>query len=175
MNYSEFERKIVKSDVRRLAKIRNSWGVKDAYRKVRKESWQGVGQPIDESIYYAIIRKVNGFLADEIAKGNDVIFPFGMGKLELRKFETKAYFKGDQVRVNYPVDWKSTLKLWYEDDEERKKKTLVRFHTPFVYTVKYCSKKANYPNKSFYQFSLNRFIKRALKNNIEKGAVDTLW
>ena len=41
-----------------------------------------------------------------------------------------------------------------------------------IFKVHYNKSKADYTNKSFYQFNANRELKKALKRNIKDGKVD---
>ena len=156
-------------------KVRNSFGVYDAYKIVRRNNWFDIGRPLKEHEFYAVIRGVNKLLAENIANGDTVVFPSQMGKLELRKYPKGVSFEGGQLKNTYPIDWKSTNQLWAEDKEEKLKHTLLRYESPMVYHVKYCKEDATYENKTFYQFTLNRFIKKKLKENISDGKIDTLW
>jgi hypothetical protein len=156
-------------------KITGSWGIYDAYKHIRKNHWYNIGRPLKEGEFYAIIRGINDLLAENIANGKTVKFPKKMGVLELRKHKAGAFFVDGKLKINYPPDWSETLKLWYEDEEARRNKTILRLENPWVYSVKYLRFPATYENKMFYQFQLNTFIRRALKDNIKQGKIDTLW
>lgn len=155
-------------------KIRNSWGVYDAYKAIRKHGWYNIGRPLKEKEFYGIIRQINDLLAEELANGNTIVFPEGMGILELRKSKRGVSIVDGKLKITYPVDWSKTLRLWYEDEEARKKKLLLRREHEYIYRVKYNKFRATYNNKSLYEFTLNRGIKLALKDNIEQGKVDCL-
>lgn len=156
-------------------KIRNSLGVYDIYKIIRKNHWYDIGRPLKEHEFYTIIRSVNKLLAENIANGEDVAFPERMGKLKLIKYPCGVEFIDGKLKNTYPIDWASTKKLWEEDEEEHQKHTLIRYETPVIYRVRYCKEDATYENKTFYQFKLNQFIKKALKQNIITGKTDTLW
>lgn len=156
-------------------KVHNSFGAYDCYKLMRKNHWYDIGRPVLEKEFYAIIRGINDLLAENISNGETVHLPQRMGKLELRKFKRGVYLKDGKLKVTYPIDWLSTHKLWYEDEEAKKQKVFIRFEEPYVYHVKYCNHDAVYENKMFYQFDLNTFIKRALKKKIKSGKTDTLW
>jgi hypothetical protein len=156
-------------------KVRHSWGVYDSYKYIRKKGWYNIGHPVKEKDFYAIIRNVNKLFAHELSEGHTVIFPFKMGRLELWKGKRGVSIVDGKLKITYPVDWNETLKMWYEDSETRKNKTLLRMENPYVYHLKYCKGEAVYNNKCFYEFALNRFIKRALSANIQEGKVDTFW
>lgn len=159
----------------RKFKIGNSFGIYDVYKHIRKKGWYNIGRPLKEHEFYTIIRQVNLLLAESIADGETVLLPEKMGKLELRKYKRGVYFKDGKLKNTYPIDWKSTNRLWTEDKEAKEKNILIRFETPLLYHVKYCKEDATYENKTFYQFRLNTFIRKALKQNIIKGKTDTLW
>lgn len=175
MKYETFRDTITKKNCPKKAKISNSWGVYDAYKHIRKHQWYDIGRPLKEHEFYTIIRKVNNLLAKELAQGNPVIFPFRMGILELRKRPAGVSIVDGALKNTYPIDWDSTLRLWFEDEEAKKDKTLLRHEAPNVYYIKYNKFKANYENQCFYEFQLNRFVKLALKENIKKGKIDALW
>ena len=173
--FQEFYTEVCKKYGEKKMKITNSLGVKEVYQRMRKNHWYDIGRPVKEKEYYGIIRKVNLLLADNIAKGETVTFPARMGKLELRKTEKGVKIVNGKLRVNYPIDWAKTLRLWYEDEEARQAKTLVRNESGVLYHVKYCKWDATYDNKVFYQFQLNRFASKALQKNVREGITDTLY
>lgn len=175
MDYNEFANKIRKTRGPKKMKVTSSWGVYDAYKHIRKQGWYDIERPLKEHEFYSIIRGVNNLLAEEIVKGNTVAFPYRMGKLELRKHKVGVSIEKGKLKNTYPIDWDKTVKLWYDDEEERKKKTLVRIENTTSYYVKYDKRKSTYENKNFYQFVLNQSVKRALSKNISKGKIDTLW
>lgn len=175
--FEEFRKKTLRLEGKghKNFKVRGSFGVYDVYKIIRKNHWFNIGRPIKEKDYYKTIRSINKYLAENIANGKTVVFPAKMGKLELRKIETGVSIVDNKLKITYPVNWKETLKLWYNDKEAKEAKTLIRDEEPFVYRVKYCKATANYENKIFYKFDLNQFIQKALKENIKNKKVDTLW
>lgn len=159
----------------RKYKITNSWGIYDAYKAIRKNHWYDIGRPLKEHEFYVIIRSINKQLAENIISGETVVFPEQMGKLELRKYPKGVSFVNGKLKNTYPIDWKRTNQLWADDEEERKKHTLLRYESPIVYCVRYCKEDATYENKTFYQFRLHQKLRRRLKDNIIEGKTDTLW
>lgn len=157
------------------AKVRGSWGVYNALKHIRKHGWYDIGRPVTEKEFYAIVRGVNKLLAEELANGQTVKFPMHMGVLELRKFQRGVSLVDGKLKNTYPIDWHSTLLLWEQDEEAKKKKIRLRHENEWVYHIRYNRWRAKYENKSFYRFDLNTFIKRALSRNIKQGKVDTLW
>ena len=175
MDYKEFNTKLKKGDQKKQAKVRNCFGVYDIYKYIRKNGWYDIGRPLKEHEFYSIIRNVNRLLANEIANGNEVSFPWHMGRLEIRKSSVGVSLVDGKLINTYPIDWGSTMRLWYEDEESRNNKTLLRFEDKYAYSVRYNKFHANFENKSFYEFATNRFLKLALKENIKQGKIDTLY
>lgn len=176
MDYKEFNTKLKKGDQKKIARVRGSFGVYDCYKEIRKNQWYDIGRPLKEHEFYSIIRSINRLLANEIANGNEVTFPCHMGKLELRKDIRGVSIIDGKLINTYPVDWGSTMRLWYEDEEARNNKTLLRYENKYDFHVRYNKFRANFENKTFYEFDTNRFIKLALRNNIKQGKItDTLW
>ena len=176
--WRQFRNSIVNKDVKgnKKFKVSGSWGIYDAYKLIRKNKWYDIGRPVKEKEFYAIIRHMNNLYADKIAKGYTVHFPCKMGKLELRKEQRGVFIdeKGN-MKITYPVDWHETLKLWFEDPEARSQKLLIRRNSKCVYRVHFNKYNATFNNKLFYEFTLNRFIKKKLKHYINNGLIDTIY
>lgn len=178
MNHKNIEYGLFKSSIQHLQddrthKITNSLGNYDAYKYIRKNKWFNIGRPLTEHEFYQIIRRINNYLAEKLVNGNDVIFPNRMGRLELRKRNSLPVInKNGNLKVTYAIDWDSTLKLWYEDEEAFNKKTLVKLPEKNIFRVKYNKDTANYENKSFMEFQVNRDIKTRLKQKIKNNEID---
>jgi hypothetical protein len=157
------------------AKVRDSWGVYDALKFIRKNGWYDIGRPVTEKEFYAIIRGINKYLAEDIANGQTISFPKRMGVLELRKFKKGVSFVDGKLKNTYPIDWHNTMLLWEQDEEAKKRRIILRHENEWVYQVRYDSWMAMYEHKKLYRFALNTFIKLALSKNIKQGKVDTLW
>lgn len=172
MTYKEFKSEIQNISNSRKHKITNSIGVYSAYKWIRKNKWLNIGRSITEHEFYSIIRKVNNYLVNSFLQGNDIKLPYRMGRIELRKYDAKIKFDGDKIKTNLPIDWDRTLKLWYKDEESYKNKTLVKVEEKEIFKVYYNRQLANYNNKSFYEFNINRDVKRRLKCIIKNNNID---
>ena len=172
-SYKDFKSVIQGLQNTRTHKVTNSLGSYDAYKYIRKNKWFNIGRPLTEHEFYQIIRRINNYLAEELINGNDVIFPNRMGKLELRKRNSLPVIdKNGNLKVTYAIDWDNTLKLWYEDEEAFNNKTLVRLPERNIFRIKYNKNIANYNNKSFMEFQVNRNIKVRLKQKIKNNEID---
>ena len=172
-DFSQFSGKI--TGKKKIHKVTNSWGIYAIYKHIRKNRWYNIGRPLKEGEFYSIIRRVNELIAENIANGISFKMPERMGTLELRKSEVGVSFVNGKLRNTYIIDWNKTLKLWFEDEEARKNKTLLRNEDKWLYHVVYNKRDATYENCSFYEFTLNNFLKKALSDNIKQGKTDALW
>lgn len=171
-SFSEFRKKVLKVDRPRTHKVRNSNGVYSAYKWIRKNKWLDIGRPITEHEFYSIVRQINNCLANNLLLGETISLPCGMGEIELRKVPTRIATINNKVVNTMPIDWDSTLRLWYTDKEAYNNKILVKLREKEVFRVIYNKIKANYRNKSFYGFSLNRKLKDSIKKRIKLGLLD---
>lgn len=174
MDIKEFMTSTKKARGKRVHKARNSWGVKDAFHFYRRTRPKDHKYVLTECEYLSIIRKTNNILKQLLIQGEEIQLPEKMGKLELRKRQTSIQFKDGKLKTNLPIDWDSTLKLWYEDELSYKNRKLIRQESREVFKVFYNKYRADYPNKSFYKFNVNREIKKGLKYKIENGEIDSL-
>lgn len=170
--FSEFLNHVKKVNKSRTHKIRNSYGVYDGFKYYRKNKPKGDKYILTESQYFAIIRKINKSLSDLLISGEDINLPLSLGRLEIRKYNSSISLDGDKIKTNLPIDWCKTLKLWHEDSESYRNKTLVRFEEREIYKIYYNRNVANFANKSFYQFNINRELKKRLKQSIKDGKLD---
>lgn len=168
----DFRRAILKIDGPRKHKVTNSNGVYDAYKYLRKNKWFDIGRPLTEHEFYTIVRQVNNYLADELLHGQDIVLPHRLGRIELRKYDVRMSIKDGKLVTNLPIDWDRTLKLWSEDEEAYKERTLVKVEEKEIFKVFFNRRTANFQNKSFMEFEVNRDLKRGLKQKIKSGAID---
>lgn len=172
MNFNEFRKSTLKLNDKRHHKIKNSIGVRDAYRWLQQNKWPGINQPVSEKEFYKIIRSVNTLITQEIIEGRDVKFPQRMGQLEVRKYTTYVKIDNGQIKTNRGIDWDKTLKLWYEDEEAKDNKILVKKEDFEQFTIFYNKSFANYNNKTLYQFKPNRALLLAVKQAGKEGKID---
>ena len=172
MEFENYLKEVKKVNKKRHHKVTGSYGSKDAffyYRKIKPNDSKYV---LTDSQYLRIIRLINDQLRLDLIEGKDVILPEKMGRLELRKTASKISFVDGKIKTNLPVNWEATLKLWYDDPVSKNKKRLVRHENVDTFKIRYDKVNANYNNKSFYEFSINRVIKLGLKKNIKLNKIE---
>lgn len=171
-NLNEFLNSLKKVKEPRKHKVNNSVGVYDCYKWLRKNKWLNIGRPLTEHEFYSIIRGVNEDLARSFILGEDIKLPCRMGRIELRRYDAKISFDGNKIKTNLPIDWDTTLKLWYEDEEAYKNKTLIKMEEKILFKVYYNKQLAKYNNQSFYEFTVNRDLKKRIKVMIKEGILE---
>lgn len=171
-SFEEFRKQLLKVSEPKNYEITNSLGVYDAYKYIRKNKWFDIGRPLKESEFYKIIRTVGKVMADNLSRGEDIILPYRMGTLEVRKRKPKIELIDGSLKTTLPIDWKATHQLWYEDEEAKQNKILIRRNENWVFRIRYNKTYALYNNKDFYSFAVNRGIKLKLKENIKEGIID---
>ena len=173
MTTIQFEDRVLKRHRNKNFKISHSNGTKQAWRWIKKNKWLNIGQPITERQFGYIIKKINGYLVSKLLNGSDIHLPLGMGKIELRKYKSKIRIQNNKVVTNLPVDWKRTIDWWKKDSEAYKNKCLLRHETKMLFSIHYNKKRATYKNKNFYQFIINRRVKKLLSDKIKNNEIDT--
>lgn len=172
MDLQEYRKEVLKVDKPRKTSISNSWGVYDAFKYYRKNKPKDKKYVLSESQYFAIVRRTNLLLVEELFNQNDIVFPYSMGRLEVRKTIPRVYIDNGKIKSTYPIDWDGTIRLWYEDQESRKKKTLLKKKEKAVFRIVYNKSKAFYTNKDYFEFKVNRPLKLALRDVILQGDFD---
>lgn len=171
-SWMEFRTLISKAKEKRTHSIINSYGIRDAYIWLRKNKWLKLKKPISEHEFSQIIKTVNRHLAEKLLKGNTISLPYGMGDLEVQKYDLQFWIQDNKMRTNAPIDWDSTLRLWYEDEEARANKTLIRNEDKEHIKIVYKAWKATYKNKSFFKWYPNRDLKNELSKKFRRGNID---
>lgn len=175
MIYTEFLEEVQKKRTHKKMKVTNSFGMKKIFNSIRENNLYSNTGLFNISTLGAVVSRVNRIIAKAISDGETVKFPYRMGRLELQKQKRGVRIVDGKLHITYPVNWNKTMKLWYEHPEEREKKTLIRSEIPYFFKVFYNKYDANFNNRKYYGFTLNRFIKRALRDNINNSKIDSLW
>ena len=156
-------------------KVKTHYGMKDYFNFYLKKP--GV-KKVSRTVYGEVIKEFNGHVRDRLSmKGAGYIFPFRLGKIELRKVKTEVKIGDDgEIINNLPINWRETRKLWNESPKAKERGVKIRFtneHTEgHTFRIFYIRSKANYKNKSIYKMQFNRQMKRQLSQSIFAGRID---
>lgn len=151
--------------------IQSDYNTPDYYKHYKSKHCSGdvtSKYHVTGSQYTRILKKFFQLVIEEkVYKGEEFIFPYNMGKLFIRKVESKVRLDKEGRLVNHlPVDFGATRKLWRENPEAAEKKILIRHlnkHTNgFVFKFIYNKEKARFKNKTAYRFEPIRKHKRNL-------------
>jgi len=160
---------------KRNHKIKSDYGISDYYKRYKKKNGENA---VSKATYCAIVKDFNSHVRKKMSlKGTEYVFPFRLGKMELRKVKTEVKIDEDGNIINkLPVNWKETNKLWKENPAAKEKGIKIRYtneHTNgYTFKIFYLRSKANYNNKSMYQMQFNRDMKRTLSKSIFQGKID---
>lgn len=150
-------------------------GSRDAWKWVRKNRWTALnGNTCSSTLYAAIINDINEMLVERLLEGHPVDFPYQMGTLQLISFDPVIRNKNGKITNNYIVDWKKTLKCWYEDGEMREKKVLVKRIQKKIVRIQYSKEKAKFKFRKYYNFRLNRSLVKLLGKRVANTKMNTL-
>lgn len=174
MSYQEFLREIQKKGSK-AHKISHCYGARDAWKWVRKNNWKSLGNnKCESSLYGAVISRVNQLLAEKVLEGHTLELPHQMGTFVLAAAPSAVSFEEGKMKDNYRVDWQKTLAYWYEDEEAKKSKSLIKRVQKYIYFIRYSKHKARYRNQKYYDFRINRSLVRALGKKADNEKLKVL-
>lgn len=141
------------------------------YRKIRPQEKEFV---LKDKEYLSIIREMNNLVVDYLVENKSIRLPAGFGKLEIIKTETKSWIDDTGKFISSKkIDMNSTFKLWYEDEESRLNKTLVRHDDEFIFRIKYPQNGRMYKYNGYFSIRFNRQLRHKLMLSIKTGNYDT--
>lgn len=170
MDYNEFRLKTLKAVGKKNFKVSNSCTLRTIYRALYKDNI--IPREMTEHQFSSIIKEMHKCYIHHFLRGSDIVFPLNMGRIELKKYHTGVKFEDGKLKTNYPIDWKRTLQWWYEDDNARTQKKLLRKEARTVFRIMYNKARAKYNNKSFYRFTPARSFKKVLREKINNNEID---
>ena len=171
----EFDYKLKKRNQPRKQRIWRSWRVQDFYKWLRRRKWKDVGERLTEEMVYALTRDIFKAIANKISYGETLHLGQGLGKIEIVKRYGNPKNKGSR----YGVDWKKTIKLWYEDKEAMEKRTLVRIVEREIFRITYNKNIRNTRSMScstlpYIMLYPNRTLKLEISKHIKEGSLDAV-
>lgn len=171
-DYIDFTNQLLKRSGEKKFKATNSITMRQIYRDLVKTKVLHGDLFISEFLFNKIIRGMNLIILNKLLSGHSVKLPHRMGSLEIIKVNKGAKYKNGKLVITYPINWGETLKLWYNDEEARQNKLLIRFQNKEVFKVIYNKRKANYNNKIFMEFLPSRMFKIKIKDKANNREID---
>lgn len=133
-----------------------------------------IANPVSIKLYLQLTSEYNKFLMEKVLSGKEITLPSRMGTLSIVGREQQLKFDEEGNIKGLAPDWVKTKKLWDENEKAKEQKKLVyhmNSHTDnFRYKFLWCKKNLLVENKTLYSLRLTRTNKRAVHNNIIKGA-----
>lgn len=172
MTLEEFRK--LKANPEHKYSVNNSYGVYDYYKYYRHNRPKDRSYyKMNEAQYYKLIRTVNEYLVDLLFQNAQVVFPDKLGELAIVKSPAKVTIKDGKIKTNRPINWDATIRLWFEDPDAERKKTLIRWDTTEVLGIDYRKNEAYFRNRPYYDFQVIRRIKQRLSSLLAESAFDT--
>lgn len=134
---------------------------------------------LPEGVDYKAWRKITtalaSVMADDVLNGLIVTLPRKMGLISLRRKPRVVKIGEDgKPKVNTPVDWGATVKLWSEDEDARLRKVMVHHDSRNVYSIMYTKEGSAFLYDNRVSFKPVRTLKLRLKERLKDGELDCL-
>lgn len=148
-------------------KVKVHYGMTDYYKYYCKNT----ENPVSRLQFNKVITSFNEKIVDLIINEGLEFTPVTLQMtLCIRKSQRIPRIKDGKLINTSPIDWKTTTKLWEEDEEAREKKILIKFlnnHTSKnVFRIKLLKSGNAYLNKKLYRFKACRLFQRSLSARI---------
>ena len=172
-DYKEFSIVTKKAKQSHYFSVSNSYGLTDYYKYYTQHSKFSRPEKLSRETFKSLIATINNKLAEQFVLGEDIKFPNRMGTLEPRKkIRTVRLKKSGAVFCTAPVDWKQTYELWFEDEEAKEQKILVRREDKEYCVINYNKRNTKYKNYFFYRFIITRGVYTKLVQNLQSKKID---
>ena len=158
LNSKEYDTAIRKAGQIHEYGINNSYGIRDYYWNYRKK----FKATISEQLFSSIVDAMFVAMIDELKEDRYVVFPKGFGFLKTEYCKSYVELKNDKLKVHNIVDWYSTIKLWYEDEEARNQKLLLYKEKTMAKFVKYSKQGNGFKNKRYLCLDIKRSVTKIL-------------
>lgn len=184
-SFKEFDRRVRRldemSDYLKVHPFTKVYTQREIFRHLQKmRTKDGRGRyKYDEQTFMKVIKTLNTRLKEMVLEGLMVYLPCGLGTLNLEERSVRLMkYSNASGRQRYKptgcIDWDATKKLWYNDDETERDRTVVWFNTrgDKVYRIRYRRLGLGKATKNivFYKFRPMRSFKRKIKD-VEKSKV----
>lgn len=165
MTFEEFDKQIRRVNDKRNTYLPTGYTMRSAYRWYRKAHKDGM----TEKLYDAVIKAVNIRVAEKLYRGEKFKIPHRMGYMELRKVNHRLVRKNG--RIVTLINWPATHKLWYDDEEARERKALIRYEESISYRIYYNKFQCNCDNIKFYDLHVIRPLRKKIRRGMEEGDI----
>ena len=106
-----------------------------------------------------------------VFRGLEYEFPAKMGSISIIATKQIPFFMEDKLVATKPIDWKSTFKLWKEDEDAKRRKLFVRFTDEYIYRFLYKKHPFATSNCWVMKIRASREHKQKLKQLIEENKI----
>lgn len=161
------------TNIRTAGKIKTDFGIKDYYKYYCEHSKNPKSKELFDKVVYSFNKEIVNSI---INNGLDYTPVKAKFTFCIRKNKRSIKLKDNIVVNTHPIDWKTTMKLWEDDPEAKKRKLLIRFlnnHTSkYVFRILMLKYTNNYLNKRFFRYKPPRSFQRTLAKRILNPDLD---
>ena len=169
LNFHDYDIQLRKVKEKKNKKYTNSYTTRDIFYIIQKNIKK---LNITIETFSKIVKSINQRIAEKVIDGETVYLPSGMGRLSIGKSQVKIIKINGKYASTGIVDWKSTKKLWYEDEEAARDKIVIYFNQvkDDIFRFQYSKRNCRVKNLRYYVFRPHRKVKIQMKyidkNNI---------
>ena len=109
----------------RKPSVTGAYKISNIYHLLKRNG--SVPKHISLKQFGQIIRTMGKNLMKLVMDGYIVRLPANMGEIGVVQQKPKVRFVDGVVKTGQMIDWGTTVKLWSEDEEARRDKTIVRY------------------------------------------------
>lgn len=152
---------------RTKGKISRDFGMKDYYTYYKNT----VKNPQSAQKFNKIVSEFNKRIMYSIINDNLEFSPIKTQlTICIRKVKRQIRIQNNRVINTNPIDWKTTMKLWNDDEEAKTKKLVIRYlnnhSSKYIFRIKIIKDGTSYINKKYYRFKPCRLFQRELSKRI---------
>lgn len=148
-------------------KIKADFGIKDYFK-----FYKGVSKkPVDSKRFHRVIAEFNKRIMNSIINDGLEYTPVASQFCFcIRKTIKHVEIINNKLINKNPIDWKTTLDLWKENEEAKKRKLLIKHlnnhSSKYIFRIKMLKCGYSYTNKKYFRFKPCRMFQRALAKRI---------
>lgn len=152
---------------RTAGKIKADYGIKDYYKFYKEYS----KSPVDSKKFHKVISEFNKKIMLSIINDGLEYTPITTQiTFCIRKTTKSVEIINNKLINKNPIDWKTTLDLWKENEEAKSRKLLIKHlnnhSSKYIFRIKMIKSGYSYINKKYYRFKPCRMFQRALAKRI---------
>lgn len=130
---------------------------------------------MDMKTWREVTNTLNEEMVSDLIDGKLIKLPHDMGSISLRRKPRSVRFdENGKPKINTPIDWGATTKLWSEDENALRNKTLIHFDSSNIYAFVWSKENITYLYANRIEFKPIRTANLRLRDRLKDGEIDCL-